>query len=102
MDIINTCRVIYMVGVNPMLSESDSNNVKKKLEGLDSLIVQDIFMTETAELADAVLPAATWVERGGTPTRFTEKFNTPDGKGHFVPAQFKPPAELPDKEYRQV
>ena len=68
MDIINTCKTVYMVGVNPMISAPDSNNVKKSLEGLDFLVVEDIFMTETAELADVVLPAATWVEREGTHT----------------------------------
>jgi formate dehydrogenase alpha subunit len=68
MDIINTCRAVYMVGVNPMISAPDSNRVKKSLEGLDFLVVQDIFMTETARLADVVLPAAAWVEREGTHT----------------------------------
>jgi predicted molibdopterin-dependent oxidoreductase YjgC len=38
-------------------------------------------------------------EHPGTPTMFAEKFGTPDGKGHFVPARYKPPAELPDAEY---
>lgn len=189
MDIINTCRVIYVVGVNPMISAPDSNSVRKSLEGLDFLVVQDIFMTETAELADVVLPAATWVEREGThtgidrrvykinkvveppgraradwriitdiahkmgasemfayesaadifeeirlcvpqyagitydrldhtmggihwpcpsqehpgtPTMFVEKFNTPDGKGHFQPVQYRPPAELPDEQYPYI
>jgi len=189
MDVINTCKVIYMVGVNPMISAPDSNNVRKSLEGLDFLVVQDIFMTETAELADVVLPAATWVEREGThtgidrrvykinkiveppgqakpdwwitmniakqmgfsdkfnynsskdifeeirtcvpqyagisyerlekttggihwpcpsedhpgtPTMFMEKFNTPDGKGHFQPVEYKPPAEVPDEDYPYI
>jgi predicted molibdopterin-dependent oxidoreductase YjgC len=189
MDIINTCKTIYIVGVNPMISAPDSNNVGKALEGLDFLVVQDIFMTETAALADVVLPAATWVERQGThtgidrrvykinkiieppgrakpdwwitmniaeqmgfsdkfnynsskdifeeirrcvpqyagisyerldkaivgihwpcpsethpgtPTMFTKKFNTPDGKGHFHPVEYKPPAELPDDEYPYI
>jgi formate dehydrogenase major subunit len=160
--------------------------VKKSLEALDLLVVQDIFMTETAQLADVVLPAAAWVEREGThtgvdrrvvkidkivdppgearpdwwiitelakvmgydrhfdyasageifeeirrcvpqyagisyerlerapagihwpcpseehpgtPTMYTERFGTPDGKGHFVPAEFMKPSELPDAEY---
>jgi formate dehydrogenase alpha subunit len=189
MDIINTCKAVYVVGVNPMISAPDSSSVRKALEGLDFLVVQDIFMTETAELADVVLPAAAWVEREGThtgvdrrvekinrivdppgeakpdwwiitklahemghsrefcytsageifeeirrcvpqyagityerldqtvggihwpcpseehpgtPTMFAERFNTPDGKGHFVPAEFKPPAELPDEQYPYV
>jgi len=189
MDIINTCKVIYIVGVNPMISAPDSNNVRKSLEGLDFFVVQDIFMTETAELADVVLPAATWVEREGThtgidrkvykinkiveppgqaktdwgitmniakrmgfsdkfnynsskdifeeirrcvpqyagisyerlektiggihwpcpsedhpgtPTMFTEKFNTPDGKGCFQPVEYKPPAEVSDDKYPYI
>ena len=186
MDIINTCKAVYMVGVNPMISAPDSGRVRAALEKLDFLVVQDIFMTETAELADVVLPAAAWVEREGThtgidrrvvkiakiveppgearadwwiisglaqamgqgrefdyasaedifeeirtsvpqysgityrrleqascgihwpclspdhpgtPTMFTETFNTPDGRGHFIPVAYRPPAELPDGEY---
>jgi len=186
MDIINSCKTIYAVGVNPMMSAPDSTGVKRALESLEFLVVQDIFMTETAELADVVLPAAAWVEREGThtgvdrrvikinkiveppgearpdwwiitelakkmghvrefgydsaqeifeeirrcvpqyagisygrlekavsgihwpcptedhpgtPTMFAERFNTPDGLGHLVPAAFKPPAELPDADY---
>jgi formate dehydrogenase (coenzyme F420) alpha subunit len=189
MDIINSCKAIYVVGVNPMLSAPDSNFVKKALEKTDLLIVQDIFLTETAELADVVLPAATWVERDGThtgidrrvlkinkiieppgqakpdwwiisnlaykmghekefhystandifeeickcipqysglsyerleksiagihwpcpsadhpgtPTMFEKKFNTPDGMGHFHIVEYKPPAEIPDKDYPYV
>lgn len=56
---------LYIVGTNPMMSAPDVNNVKKALEDKELLIVQDIFPTETAELADVVLPAATWVEREG-------------------------------------
>ncbi|MFO8109645.1 MAG: formate dehydrogenase subunit alpha [Thermoplasmata archaeon] len=57
--------ILYIVGTNPMMSAPDVNNVRKALEDKDLLIVQDIFLTETAELADVVLPAATWVEREG-------------------------------------
>ena len=185
-DILHKCRSIYAVGVNPVVSAPDSNSVKRSLEDLDFLVVQDIFLTETAELADVVLPAATWVEREGihawvdrrvqkinkvidppgeakpdwwilsrlaakmghkdrfdygcsmdvfeeirtcvpqyggityerlestaggiqwpcptedhpgTSTMFVQKFNTPDGLGHFQAIDFKPPAELPDEEY---
>lgn len=68
MDIINSCKVIYMVGINPLISAPDTNNIKKALKEIDLLVVQDIFLTETALLADVVLPAATWVEREGTHT----------------------------------
>jgi formate dehydrogenase major subunit len=48
---------IYCIGENPAASEADAGRARKLLESLDSLIVQDIFMTQTAELADVVLPA---------------------------------------------
>jgi len=189
MDILNDCGIVYAVGVNPMISAPDTTSVRRAIEKLDFFVVQDIFMTETAELADVVLPAAAWVEREGThtgvdrrvvkidklvdppgearpdwwiitrlaekmgsgerfaydsareifdeirncippyagityerlaqtnggihwpcpsedhpgtPTMFAEKFNTPDGKGHFLPVEFKPPAESPDDEYPYV
>ncbi len=187
--ILHNCKYIYVVGVNPMVSAPDTNSVRKSLENLDFLVVQDIFMTETAELADVVLPATAWVEREGifawvdrrvqkvnkvieppgdakpdwwiisklaekmgyhdkfnftssgeifeeirtcvpqykgityerlekkvggiqwpcpseehpgTPTMFTEKFNTPDGLAHFQVVEYKPPAELPDEEYPYI
>ncbi len=65
MDMIETCKVLYIVGFNIMVSAPDLNNVRKRLEEKDFLVVQDIFLTETAELADVVLPAAAWVEKTG-------------------------------------
>jgi formate dehydrogenase alpha subunit len=182
-------KVLYVVGTNPVMAAPDANSVRRSLEALDFLVVQDIFPTETARLADVVLPAATWVEREGThtwvdrrvqkidqvidppgeaqpdwwvvvqlaermgygdkfgfsspgeifeeirrcvptyagisyerlskaiggiqwpcptedhpgtPTMFVQKFNTPDGLGHFQVVDYKPPAELPDEEYPYV
>ncbi|MEI6695878.1 MAG: formate dehydrogenase subunit alpha [Bacteroidota bacterium] len=57
---------LYQVGENPVISEADSNHVKKALEKLDFFVVQDIFMTETAQYADIVLPAASFAEKDGT------------------------------------
>lgn len=57
---------LYIVGENPMLSDPDINHVKESLQKLDLLVVQDIFMSETAELADVVLPAASYAEKDGT------------------------------------
>ncbi|MFP4001642.1 MAG: formate dehydrogenase subunit alpha [Thermoplasmata archaeon] len=57
---------LYVVGTNPMISAPDVNSVKEALKDKELLVVQDIFPTETAQLADVVLPAATWVEREGT------------------------------------
>lgn len=59
-------KFMYIMGENPMLSDPDINHVKKGLENLDFLVVQDIFLTETAELADVVLPAASFAEKYGT------------------------------------
>jgi predicted molibdopterin-dependent oxidoreductase YjgC len=180
---------LYVVGTNPLMAAPDANGVRQALEALSFLVVQDIFLTETAQLADVVLPAATWVEREGThtwvdrrvqkidqiveppgearpdwwvvcelaermgyknkfdfssaqevfeeirrcvptyagityerlsrtpggiqwpcpsedhpgtSTFFVEKFNTPDGLGHFQQVDYRPPAELPDEEYPYV
>ncbi len=62
-------RAVYVIGENPAQSEADANRTRELLEGLDHLVVQDIFMTRTAELADVVLPAsASWCEAEGTVT----------------------------------
>jgi len=61
-------KCMYIMGENPMLSDPDLNHVREALESLEFLVVQDIFLTETAELADVVLPAACYAERGGTQT----------------------------------
>ncbi len=183
---IEQTKYLWVIGTNPMMAAPDTDNVKKALEEKELLVVQDIFPTETAELADVVLPVCTWIERTGvhayvdrrvqkitklvecpgearpdwwivtevaqrmgqkeqfdfsssedvfdeirrcvppykgityerleqtpggiqwpcpseehpgTPTFFTEKFNTPDGLGHLQVVDFKPPAEIPDEEY---
>lgn len=57
---------MYIVGENPMISDPDTHHVTKALKTVDCLVVQDIFLTETAELADVVLPAATFAEKDGT------------------------------------
>ena len=57
---------LYIMGENPMLSDPDINHVREGLNALDFLVVQDIFLTETAELADVVLPAASFAEKDGT------------------------------------
>ncbi len=172
---------IYLIGENPVLSDPDANHVKAAIEKTEFFVVQDIFMTETAQLADVVLPSASFAERDGTFTNTERRvqrvrkaieppgeakadweitcqiarrmeakgFNfkdvseimdeiasltpsyggisfsriedgglqwpcpTPEhpgtpilhmetftrGKGHFVPLEYKPSAETPDKEY---
>jgi len=59
-------KAIYLVGENPVLSDPNAGHVRKALENLDFLVVQDIFLTETAQLADVVLPATTFAEKVGT------------------------------------
>jgi len=59
-------RVLYIMGENPVLSDPNAEHLKECLEELDFLVVQDIFLTETAQYADVVLPAATFAEKDGT------------------------------------
>jgi predicted molibdopterin-dependent oxidoreductase YjgC len=62
-------RCLFVLGENPAQSEADATHANELLEGLDCLIVQDIFLTRTAEMADVVLPAsASWCEAEGTVT----------------------------------
>jgi len=58
-------KALYIMGENPMLSDPDLNHVREALEKTEFLVVQDIFMTETAELAHVVLPAASAFEKDG-------------------------------------
>jgi formate dehydrogenase major subunit len=60
---------VYCIGENPLQSEADQTRARRLLEGLELLVVQDLFLTKTAELADVVLPAgAAWAESEGTVT----------------------------------
>ena len=174
---------MYILGENPAMSDPDLAHARAGLASLEHLVVQDIFLTETAALADVVLPASVFAEKTGSftntdrtvqlgraaisppgearqdlwivqelarrlgldwnyagprevfeemrrampsiagiswerleregavtypcrdesdpgqPVIFTERFPTADGRGRFVPAQFRPAAELPDADY---
>jgi formate dehydrogenase alpha subunit len=59
-------KALYIVGENPVVSDPDSDHLVKAFQQLDFLLVQDIFLTETARLADVVLPATTFAEKEGT------------------------------------
>jgi formate dehydrogenase major subunit len=61
-------RAMYMMGENPFLSDPNVNKVRKALSTLEFLVVQDIYLTETAEFADVVLPATSFLEKEGTYT----------------------------------
>ncbi|MCD6567475.1 MAG: formate dehydrogenase subunit alpha [Dehalococcoidia bacterium] len=176
---------LYIMGENPMLSDPNLNHVEQAIKNLDFLVVQDVFLTETAQMADVVLPGATSFEKDGTftntgrrvqrfrkavplagdskedwdilcnlsrkmghaidcsspagvmeeiasltpsyggvhydrldgdglqwpcPTRdhpgtpylHKDKFARPNGKGLMTAIEYRPPAELPDKEYPMV
>ncbi|MDN3566413.1 formate dehydrogenase subunit alpha [Paeniroseomonas aquatica] len=61
-------RGLYVMGENPAMSDPDVTHARQALAGLAHLVVQDIFLTETAALADVVLPASAWPEKDGTVT----------------------------------
>ncbi|MHC4562843.1 MAG: formate dehydrogenase subunit alpha [Planctomycetota bacterium] len=59
-------KAMVVVGENPMISEANSKHVAEAIEKLEFLVVQDIFLSETAQLADVVLPAGSFAEKDGT------------------------------------
>jgi formate dehydrogenase major subunit len=61
-------KALYVMGENPFLSDPDQHHVEEALRRIDFLIVQDIFLTETAQFADVVLPSACFAEKNGTVT----------------------------------
>jgi len=61
-------KAVYVMGENVLISEADASKARRALEAVDLLVVQDIFLTDTAALADVVLPAASFAETDGTIT----------------------------------
>ena len=61
-------RGMYILGENPFISDPNTNKVRDALAALEFLVVQDIFLTETAEFADVILPASSYFEKTGTYT----------------------------------
>jgi formate dehydrogenase major subunit len=57
---------MYIMGENPAMSDPDLNHARQALAHLEHLVVQDLFLTETASYADVVLPASAWPEKNGT------------------------------------
>lgn len=82
-------RALYIFGENPIMSDPDSDHLRHALEHLDLLVVQDIFLTETARLADVVLPAASWAEKDGTFTN-TERRVQRVRKAVDLPGEARP------------
>jgi len=85
-------RAMYIIGENPMLSDPNLKHAGEALGKLDFLVVQDIFLTETAVLADVVLPSASFAEKEGT-------FTNTDRRVQRVRKAVSPPGEArPDSE----
>ena len=82
-------RAIYIMGENPVLSDPDIAHVRKALETVDFLVVQDVFMSETAELADVVLPAFSFAEKDGT-------FTNTERRVQRVRPAVRPPGDARD------
>ena len=59
-------KAMYVMGEDPVLTDPDANHVKKAMNSLEFLVVQNIFLTETAKLADVVLPSTAYAEKDGT------------------------------------
>ena len=59
-------KAVYLIGENPVLSEPDIQHIKRSLEEIEFLVVQDIFLSETAEGAHVILPACSFAEKDGT------------------------------------
>ena len=79
-------KAVYVMGENPLLSDPDLHHVKKEFQNLDLLIVQDIFLTETAQIADVVLPVASFAEKDGT-------FTNTERRVQRVRKAIEPPGE---------
>ena len=94
-------RGMYMLGENPFLSDPNINKVRKALAALDFLVVQDIFLTETAEFADVVLPATSYLEKDGTYTN-TDRRVQLGRKVMDPPGQARPDWEIVQDIARRI
>jgi len=79
-------KAMYIIGENPLVSDPDLNHAEKSLLNLDFLVVQDIFLSETAVIADVVLPSACFAEKDGT-------FTNTERRVQRVRKAVDPPAE---------
>jgi len=79
-------KAMYIVGENPMVSDPDTNHVRKSLENLELMVIQDIFLTETARLADVVLPTCSFAEKEGT-------FTNTERRVQLIRKAVEPPGE---------
>lgn len=79
-------KAFYVIGENPLLSDPHLSHARETLEKVDFLVVQDIFLTETAKMADVVLPSASFAEKDGT-------FTNTERKVQRVRKALEPPGE---------
>jgi len=82
-------KALYIIGENPLVSDPDLNHAEKSIKNLDFLVVQDIFLTETAQIADVVLPARCFAEKDGT-------FSNTERRVQRIRKAVKPPGEAMD------
>lgn len=82
-------KAFYVMGENPMISDPDLHHVEEALKKLEFLVVQDIFLTETAKLAHVVLPATVWAEKTGT-------FTNTERRVQLLHKAVEPPGEAKD------
>ena len=82
-------RAMFMMGENPFLSDPNINKVKKCLASMDFLVVQDIFLTETAAYADVILPGTSFPEKTGT-------FTNTDSRVQLARQAIDPPGQVRD------
>ena len=82
-------KALYIIGENPLVSDPDLNHCEKSLRNLDFMVVQDIFLTETAREADVVLPSACFAEKDGT-------FSNTDRRVQLVRKAVEPPGQAWD------
>lgn len=79
-------KAMYIMGENPLVTDPDLHHVEEALKRLDFLVIQDIFFTETAALADVILPAAAFAEKDGT-------FSNTERRVQLVRKAVEPPGE---------
>jgi len=86
-------RALYVMGTNPAKSLPNLKKVEKALKNIEFLVVQDIFLTETAKYADIVLPAAAWFEKDATAISFERRIQR-SFKAAEAPGEAKPDWEI--------
>ncbi len=92
---------MYIMGENPAMSDPDLNHARAALANLDWLVVQDIFLTETACLADVILPATAWPEKTGTVTN-TDRMVQLGHQALQPPGEAQPDLELIQQMARRL